>query len=128
MFEKLEITAMAQSLAAHAGQRLGVIAQNVANADTPGFRAQDVQAFADIWESSGRDAMRATRSGHFGAAGEHPAAGLIRAPGHPSPNGNSVSIEAEMVKAVETRQQHEMALAVYRGTSEVIRASLGRRG
>jgi flagellar basal-body rod protein FlgB len=46
--------------------------------------------------------------------------------GHDAPNGNSVSLEAEMVKSVEARQNHEMALAIYRATSDVIRASLGR--
>ncbi len=128
MFEKLEITSMAQSLAAHAGQRLGVIAQNVANADTPGYQSHDIQDFASVWRDAAGQGMRSTRPGHLtvgtGAGGAE--AGIAR--GHASPNGNSVSIEMEMVKAVETRQQHEMALAVYRGTSEVIRASLGRRG
>ena len=47
MFEKLEITRMAQALAAQSGSRMAVIAQNVANADTPGYKAKDVPAFAD---------------------------------------------------------------------------------
>ncbi len=36
-------------------------------------------------------------------------------------------LEREMVKSVDVRQQHDMALAVYRNTSDIIRASLGRR-
>jgi flagellar basal-body rod protein FlgB len=128
MFEKLEITAMAQAMAAHAGQRLGMIAQNVANADTPGYRAQDIQDFATVWQGSATDDLRATRPGHIGAGAGMQAPQMVAGRGHVSPNGNSVSLEAEMVKAVETRQSHEMALAIYRGTSEVIRASLGRRG
>jgi flagellar basal-body rod protein FlgB len=128
MFEKLEITSMAQSLAAHAGQRLGMIAQNVANADTPGYQTQDIQDFATFWQDSFGGAMRASRPGHLSAPSIQADPTAIAARGHMSPNGNAVSIEAEMVKAVDTRQQHEMALAVYRGTSEVIRASLGRRG
>jgi flagellar basal-body rod protein FlgB len=128
MFEKLEITAMAQSLAAHAGQRLGVIAQNVANADTPGYQTHDIQDFASVWRDAAGEGMRSTRPGHLSPVASLAGADAALARGHESPNRNSVSIEAEMVKAVETRQQHEMALAVYRGTSEVIRASLGRRG
>ena len=42
MFEKLELTRMAQSLAAQSGARMAVIAENVANADTPGYKAKDV--------------------------------------------------------------------------------------
>ncbi len=128
MFEKLEITAMAQAMSAHAGARLGVIARNVANADTPGYRTQDVNDFATVWAASSDDGMRATRAGHVGAssAGAADAGHVVR--GHGAPNGNTVSLESEMVKAVETRQQHDMALAIYRGTSDVLRASLGRRG
>ena len=43
-----------------------------------------------------------------------------------APDGNTVSLAREMVKSVEARQSHEMALAIYRATSDVIRASLGR--
>jgi flagellar basal-body rod protein FlgB len=125
MFEKLEITAMAQAMAAHAGARLGVIARNVANADTPGYVTQDVADFADVWRDSGT--MRATRPGHIGAASSSAGHDSFDSAGHASPNGNSVSLEAEMVKMVETRQQSDMAMAIYRGTADVIRASLGRR-
>jgi len=44
-----------------------------------------------------------------------------------SPDGNTVSLANEMVRSVEVRQQHDMALTVYRNTSDIIRASLGRR-
>ena len=47
--------------------------------------------------------------------------------GAEAPNGNSVSLEEEMVKAASARQDHEMALAIYRNTSDIIRASLGRK-
>ncbi len=126
MFEKLEIITMAQAMSAHAGARLGVIARNVANADTPGYRTQDVADFATAWREASDDGMRATRTGHFGRDSTAPAIAAAPVGGHGAPNGNTVSLETEMVKAVETRQQHDMALAIYRGTSDVIRASLGR--
>jgi flagellar basal-body rod protein FlgB len=125
MFEKLELTRMAQALAAQSGSRMAVIAQNVANADTPGYKTRDVPAFADVYAAEGLE-LRASRAGHLTApsAALAPIADTVR--GHDSPNGNSVSLEAEMVKSVEARQNHDMALAIYRATSDVIRASLGR--
>ncbi len=125
MFEKLELTRMAQSLAAHSGARMAVIAQNVANADTPGYKARDMPVFAEVFSETGGH-LRATRAGHMPATltGALPMADTVR--GHEAPNGNSVSLEVEMVKSVEARQSHDMALAIYRATSDVIRASLGR--
>ena len=125
MFEKLELTRMAQALASHAGTRMGVIAENVANADTPGYKAKDIGSFAAIWAAEG-GGMRATRPGHLSDPSRGTPAGPVISGGDEAPNGNSVSLEKEMVKMAGARQEHEMALAIYRSTSEVIRASLGR--
>jgi flagellar basal-body rod protein FlgB len=128
MFGKLEVTRMAQALAAHAGARQGVIAQNIAQADSPGYRARDLTPFEDTYRAGNQpDALFATRPGHIrleAVAGE---AVVRQMPGAASPNGNTVSLETEMVKAVDVKQQHDMALSIYRSVSEIIRASLGRR-
>ena len=125
MFEKLELTQMANAMAERAGARLGVIAQNVANADTPGFKAMDLPSFAETYQG-GSTAMRASRPGHFTDedAANAPTPHRIRGTG--APNGNTVSLEQEMVKTASIRQDHEMALAIYRNTSDIIRASLGK--
>ncbi|NPD16957.1 FlgB family protein [Xinfangfangia sp. D13-10-4-6] len=124
MFAKLELTRMSQNLAAYSGARMDVIARNVANADTPGYRARDLESFS---ESYGSDStMRATRAKHLGAAPGAALPEMRMSGGAEAPNGNDVSIEMEMVKSASARQDHEMALAIYRATSGVIRASLGR--
>lgn len=126
MFEKLELTRMAQAMASNAGARLGIIAQNVANADTPGYKAMDLPNFADSYRAAGGSGMRTSRPGHLGSISTQSEPQARRAKGSEGPNGNSVSLELEMVKAASVRQDHEMALAVYRNTSDIIRASLGR--
>ena len=125
MFEKLELTRMAQAMAAQAGARMGVIAQNVANADTPGYKAMDMPSFADSYAATACK-MRATRPGHDTGADTAMQPQLRRDKSTGAPNGNTVSLEQEMVKAAGVRQDHEVALAIYRNTSDIIRASLGR--
>jgi flagellar basal-body rod protein FlgB len=125
MFEKLELTRMAQALAAHSGARMAVIARNVAHADTPGYKAQDLTSFEHVFVAQGQE-MRASRPGHLGGPSYGTDLMTERSPGREAPNGNTVSLEGEMVKSVEARQAHEMALAIYRATSDVVRASLGR--
>ncbi|MGQ0564901.1 MAG: FlgB family protein [Gemmobacter sp.] len=124
MLPKLELTRMAQAMAAQAGARMGVIAQNLANADTPGYKARDLPDFAATWREA--DPMRATRAGHFGVPERPPTPEARIVPATGAPNGNTVSLEGEMVKAAEARQSHEMALAIYRSTSDLVRSALGR--
>ena len=127
MFETLDLTRMANAMAERAGARMGVISRNVANADTPGFKAMDLPSFAETYQDSDF-AMRATRPQHFGAAADlsEPQMQVRRAKGADAPNGNTVSLEQEMVKMADVRQGHEMALAIYRNTADIIRASLGK--
>ena len=42
------------------------------------------------------------------------------------PNDNSVSLEAEILKGVEVKRQHDRALAIYKSSMKVLRASLGK--
>jgi len=125
MFESLSVTRMASALASHAGARLGLIARNVAQADTPGYRAMDLPDFAASYQD--QEPARATRVGHFTTVGQMMQPFLRASGGEGSPDGNTVSLEHELVKSVEVRQQHDMAMAVYKNTADIIRASLGRR-
>ncbi|MBZ4689723.1 MAG: flgB [Cereibacter sp.] len=124
MFQKPDILKMADAMAAHAGGRMGVIAANVANADTPGYKAQDLPEFASAYDEAGR--LRITRPGHRASAQDPTLPVAVTPGGAEAPNGNSVSLEAEMVRAVEVKQQHEMALAIYQSASRLLRTSLGR--
>lgn len=122
---KVEVLNMARAMAAHAAARQGQVARNVANGDTPGYRARQLPDFAEVWESRGQT-MRATRQGHLGGVGRIAVDAVIDSRNQ-SPNGNSVSLEAEMVAAAEARQAHDWALAISRTLSGSIRSTLGRR-
>jgi flagellar basal-body rod protein FlgB len=122
---KVEVLQMARAMAAHAAARHGIIAANIANADTPGYRARHLPDFAQVWESQ-RLPMTATRPKHL-SGGNRLTVSAVADSTHLSPNGNSVSLEAEMVAAAEARQAHDFALAIHRSLSGAIRATLGRR-
>mgnify|MGYP000678140678 CR=1 len=126
------IMKLAGALASHSYQRQGVIAENVANADTPGFRAKDLQSFAELHgaQSSGPSQMKATREGHMGftSGSMRYEAEEVAAFGAESPNGNTVSLEDQMTRGAEVQHTHEMALGVYSKSLSIIRLGLGRRG
>jgi flagellar basal-body rod protein FlgB len=118
---------MAEALADHAASRLDLIARNVAQADTPGYKAIDLPGFEQVYQDAAGGGMRATRPGHFTTAMTASTPVPQASRGEASPDGNTVSIEKEMVKSAEVRQEHEMALAVYASARDILRASLGRR-
>lgn len=117
---------MAHALAAHAAERQSQIARNVANADTPGYKAQDLSPFADTLDASSATAMRATRAGHLHGQGDASAAAIRERPGEASPNGNTVSVENEMMQAARVRQSHDMALSIYSSARGIMSAALGK--
>ena len=127
MFTNLNVFKMAHAMAVHAGQRQAIIAQNVANADTPGYRAKDLVPFADSYQShNGVGWMRTTRANHLGTNLSE-GGGMFRenSVATTDPNKNSVSIEDEMLKAVDVKRQHERAIAIYKSSLGILRASIG---
>ena len=127
MYGTLEIFQLAHGLAKNASTRQSVIAGNIANADTPGFRAKDVASFSDTYRANAQDNLRATRPGHqLDAAANAQMPRITDRPGPSSPNGNTVSLETETMEAVEIRHDHEMALSVYQTSLGILRTSLGR--
>lgn len=130
MFQNLTVFKTAYAMATHAGQRQAVISQNVANADTPGFVARDLPSFQEIHASPQNDRMtqRASRPGHLHGATSSDAAGLvIEDRTFASPDGNSVSLETEMLRATDAKRQHDRSLAIYKSAMNVLRSSLGRQ-
>lgn len=127
MFQNLEVFQMSHAMAKHAGQRQAVIAQNVANADTPGYAEQDIASFRDTYGGNHDAAVqRATRSTHLNGLQSGAALPTFDVRSPASPNENSVSVETEMLKATEVDRQHSRALAIYKSSLGILRSTLGR--
>ncbi|MFL4469470.1 FlgB family protein [Tateyamaria armeniaca] len=130
MFQNLTVFETAHAMAVHAGQRQAVIAQNVANADTPGFVGRDLPSFQEIYspDQANSSLQRATRDGHLNGAILPDAEGMIREDrSFAAPDGNSVSLETEMLRATDAKRQHDRSLAIYKSAMNILRSSLGRQ-
>jgi flagellar basal-body rod protein FlgB len=126
MYESLDIFRTAAAMAQHAGARQAVVAENIANADTPGYRARTIAAFADSYKADAGLALRATRPGHLRADNTAATPRPEFSDDEPSPNGNNVSLETEMLNGVEVAREHSQALAIYKHALGILRTSLGR--
>ncbi|APX13280.1 FlgB family protein [Tateyamaria omphalii] len=130
MFQNLAIFETAYAMAVHAGQKQAVISQNIANADTPGYVARDIPDFADVYApaSSNAASQRATRSAHMHGSATNDVRAMVQEDqSFAAPDGNSVSIETEMLRATDAKRQHDRSLAIYKSSLTILRASLGRQ-
>lgn len=107
--------------------RTNVIAENIANADTPGFIARDLKA-PEFGKLANAHALRVSDPRHITA---NSATGSMARPhfapdGEASLNGNEVSVETQMMKLSATRMDYQLASTVYRKGIDLIR--LAARG
>ncbi len=88
--------------------RQTTIAGNVANANTPGYRAKDVEPFERVLDRT-RVAMTATQAGHL-SGGATEAGYAVRAEESQTailPSENTVGLEDELIKAGEVRRSFQ---------------------
>ena len=92
-------------------RRLEVLAQNIANADTPNYKARDIDFKAALSQASSSDtAMRTTQSAHFNVGQELPPDDMrFRLPFNTSFDGNTVEMSVEQA-------QYGKAAADYQAT------------
>ncbi len=128
MYDSLTVFDVAHQMAKHAGKHQALTAQNMANADTPGYRSQTMEAFSSVYSGPDQFDMRATRQEHFrnNETSESWRVMPAKDVGTLSPNGNNVSLETEMLRSVDAQRQHNRALAIYSHAMTVVRVSLGR--
>ena len=110
------------------GKRAEVLASNMANADTPNFKAQDFDFQAALGQAQGQQlALRATAKGHInpaGSAGTVQPALQYRIPGQPALDGNTVDIQLEKSAFTENAVQYQVTLSFLDGSIKGLRNAL----
>ncbi len=102
-----------QALLLH-GQRLGVLAANLANADTPGYKARDIDFSAVLSQTQGETQLplQVTHAAHLTFDdGELPAGELkYRNPYQASLDGNTVEMPVEQAAFAENNVRYQASL------------------
>lgn len=115
------------------GQRQEVLARNIANSDTPGYRPRDLKPLAFsrlVAEPRRAVGMVATDASHLSGRRRDLAAFASRrdrAPYETAPAGNAVVLEEQMAKVNETTVTHQLATGLYRKHLAMIRTASGPR-
>ena len=93
--------------------RSAALADNIANADTPGFKARDVPSF-EAALASGTVAVTRTDTKHLSPTqfGARTFDLVQRAGDVPKHSGNTVSLESELANLGEVRSQHSLVSGI----------------
>ena len=107
-------------------ERQRVIAQNVANADTPGYVGRDLNAPADfaraLREGGGGVRMVRTSAMHIAPAGQQARFDTVSAPDSETTlDGNAVVVEEQMLKMAESRMAYDAAIGFYQKSMQMLR-------
>ncbi|MBZ9699693.1 MULTISPECIES: flagellar basal body rod protein FlgB [unclassified Mesorhizobium] len=93
--------------------RQSAVAGNIANANTPGYTANDVEPFEKVLDRAAVS-LQTTQAGHLGSAATN--AGFAIKPqeddGVVMPSKNTVVLEDQLLKAGEVRRSFELNTAI----------------
>jgi flagellar basal-body rod protein FlgB len=113
--------------------RQKLLAENVSNADTPGFRPRDLKPFdmmmamqqGDVTGSAG---PARTQAGHLSGQGGGSLGNKRASLFESTPSGNAVNLEDEMMRLAQNNSDYQMATTLYSKSLSYLRLALGKRG
>jgi flagellar basal-body rod protein FlgB len=112
-----------KSLAVRA-QRMEVLARNIANADTPQFKAQDID-FKQVMKVAAEGPVVTTNSKHLVEGPDQTTDGLkYRVPFNVSFDGNTVELPVEQAKYGQYAAEYQTTLAILESRISGIRKAL----
>ncbi len=127
--EQTDLTKMIIKKMNWLGERQRVLAQNVANIDTPNYKPQDLAPFD--FKTALQQAMVAptlTQANHIPTA-RQPKDGVtvIKSKSHETlPSGNAVNLEDEMMKVSASGMEYQEMVGLLKHWQAMMRTALGK--
>lgn len=115
-------------------ERQKVLASNIANSDTPGYKARDfdfdsaLKAAVENQNSGEGLALATTHAGHITGHSAAPAAGVelaYRNPNQPSLDGNTVNMNAERVQFMDNSVHYRADLQILGSQIKGLKSAMG---
>lgn len=142
----IPLLAMLKGRLGYLSDRQRVIAENVANSDTPGYKARDLKAFS--FEAHVQAASGSASASGAGSVAATPAGVMaVTQPGHMQPkdapmgvkpvkaldsevtlDGNGVVLEDEMVKLTQARMDYDAAIGFYQKSIGLLKMAIRKPG
>ena len=116
-------------------ERQRVLAENIANSDTPNFRPRDLvepkfdkNGLPPPGAPMGTLPMARTSASHMAAIGGGPSFPQDRRGGYETrPAGNAVNLEDEMLKVSQNQMDYAAATSLYSRSLNLLKTAIGKR-
>lgn len=118
MFKNTQILSLVSAMADHATRQHAVIADNIANSDTPGYQSRTIADFSDIFKKAKAENMS------LGTAVAR--AEISTEPMTLTPDGNGVSLDDQMMLSAKAKADHDLALAIYKKNLDLLKMTVGK--
>jgi len=130
----IPILSMLRTRMQWAQERQRVLAENVANADTPRYRPRDLTPVKFDAPPQDRGApltsvtLVRTESGHLPGIGQDASSFHAKSEGKYEirPTGNSVNLEQEMMKVAANQMDYQAVTALYTRSLGLLKTALGK--
>ncbi len=110
--------------------RQKLLAENVANADSVGFKPRDLKSFSKTYAATGAlQAVSLTMTASTHLAGYDQLSGFSGNKGldfETVPSGNSVNLEDQMTKLAENQMDYQSAITIYTKSMNYLKIALGK--
>jgi len=108
------------------GERSSLLAANIANADTPGFKASDIDFRSVLAKAGGEEmVMQTTHANHLGGSSAVSSPDLLyRIPTQPSVDGNTVDTQVEQAEFAENAVRYQSTLTFLNGKFKGLRLAI----
>ena len=110
--------------------RQKLLAENVANADSPGYKPRDLKPFDMVAAAQRRADSSApvrTHAAHIASKSAQPQGARPGKPFESTQSGNAVSLEDEMLKMSQNNSDYQLAATLYSKSLAYLRIALGKR-
>lgn len=110
-------------------QRQGVLSENIANADTPGYIERDLDpySFDKAMKSVATVTTATTSPTHISVSsgGDDAGFGSQSSPFEITPSGNGVTLEDEMMKVASNDMDYQTVTTLYTKSMAILRTAIG---
>jgi flagellar basal-body rod protein FlgB len=118
---------LAERRLAWADRRQSLLAQNIANANTPGYRPHDLRSFAATLGGTGPVTPMRTQPNHMaGLAGAGQQIEAEQRPAALAPDGNAVTLDDQLTKVADTATTHALVTTIFKKYLALFGLALGR--